>query len=161
MKVGHNAWVLNIRVSLTASTRFAPALEMGGTHPQFFFGPDQDELAYPADRMVLDTTSRNQGSKPSGATMIPKMTVVADLTRSADSLSLKPGYAVGDCHTHRLPTPSPCPTNNFVLKKYGPNRSVRWTRRSVRATILQNGGNTSLGTRHLAHSKHKAMETSN
>ena len=29
-----------------------------------------------------------------------------------------------------------CPTNNFVLKKYGPNGSVRWTHRTVRATIL-------------------------
>ena len=34
--------------------------------------------------MVLETTSRNQGSELSGATMIPKMTVVADLTRSED-----------------------------------------------------------------------------
>jgi hypothetical protein len=30
--------------------------------------------------------------------MIPQMTVVADLTRNEDSLSLTPGYAVGDCH---------------------------------------------------------------
>ena len=28
--------------------------------------------------------------------MIPQMTVVADLARSEDELSLKPGYAVGD-----------------------------------------------------------------
>jgi hypothetical protein len=36
--------------------------------------------------------------------MIPQMTVVADLTRSEDQLSLKPGYAVVDCHAHRLPS---------------------------------------------------------
>ena len=36
--------------------------------------------------------------------MIPQMTVVADLTRSEDLLSLKPGYAVGDCHAPRLPS---------------------------------------------------------
>jgi hypothetical protein len=36
--------------------------------------------------------------------MIPQMTVVADLTRSEDLLSLKPGYAVGDCHTRGLPS---------------------------------------------------------
>ena len=48
------------------------------------FGPDQGELAYPAHHMVLETTSRNQSSELSGATMIPQMTVVADLTRSGD-----------------------------------------------------------------------------
>ena len=32
-----------------------------------FFGPDHDELAGPAHRMVLETTSRNQGSELSGA----------------------------------------------------------------------------------------------
>ena len=37
---------------------------------------------YPAHHMVLETTSRNQGSELSGAAMIPQMTVVADLTRS-------------------------------------------------------------------------------
>ena len=36
--------------------------------------------------------------------MIPQMTVVADLTRSEGELSLKPGYAVGDCHARRLPS---------------------------------------------------------
>ena len=61
---------------------------------------------------------------------------------------------------HAPPHPTPrheqlCP------QKYGPNGSVRWTHRLVRATILPNGGNTSLGTRHPAHSKHKAMEASN
>ena len=30
-----------------------------------------------------------------------------------------------------LPPPPLCPTNSKILKKYGPNRSVRWTRRSV------------------------------
>ena len=47
-----------------------------------FFGLDQGELVYPVHHMVLETTSWNQGSEPSGATMIPKMTVVADLTHS-------------------------------------------------------------------------------
>ena len=28
------------------------------------------------------------------------------------------------------------PTNNLVLKKYSPNRSVRWIHHSVHATIL-------------------------
>ena len=57
---------------------------------------------------------------------------------------------------HNVVPPPPCPTNNFVLKKYGPNGSVRWTRRSVPATILRIGGNTSLGTRHPAYSKSTA-----
>ena len=35
--------------------------------------------------------------------MIPQMTVVADLTCSEEQLNWKPGYAVGDCHTCRLP----------------------------------------------------------
>ena len=30
--------------------------------------------------------------------------VVADLTRSGNSLSLKPGYAVGNCHARTLPS---------------------------------------------------------
>ena len=63
-----------------------------------YFGQDQDELAYPAHRVVLETTSQNQGSELSNSTMIPPMTVVADLKRSEDSLSLKPGHEVGDCH---------------------------------------------------------------
>jgi hypothetical protein len=46
-------------------------------------------------------TPRNQRSELSSATMIPQMTVVADLTRSEDWLSLKPGDAVGDCHARR------------------------------------------------------------
>jgi hypothetical protein len=45
-----------------------------------------------------------QGSELSSSMMIPQMTVVADLTRSEDWLSLKPGYAVGDCHARRLPS---------------------------------------------------------
>jgi hypothetical protein len=36
--------------------------------------------------------------------MIPQMTVVADLKRGEDYMSLKPGYAVGDCHARRLPS---------------------------------------------------------
>ena len=43
-----------------------------------FLGPDQDELAYPAHHMVLETASRIQAELSSG-TMIPQMTVVADL----------------------------------------------------------------------------------
>ena len=46
-----------------------------------FFGPDRGELAYHVRHMVLETTSRNQRSELSGATMIPQMTVVTDLTR--------------------------------------------------------------------------------
>ena len=60
----------------------------------FVFGLDQGELAHPVHHVVFETTSRNQGSELSGATMIPQITVVADLTRSEDLLSLKPGYAV-------------------------------------------------------------------
>ena len=52
---------------------------------------------------VLETTPRNQGSELFGAPMIPQMTVAADLTRREDWLHLKPGYAVGDCHTLTLP----------------------------------------------------------
>ena len=52
-------------------------------------------------------------------------------------------------HTARRYPPPLCQTNNFVLKKYSPNGCVRWTSRSVHATILGNGGNTSLGTRHF------------
>ena len=55
-------------------------------------------------RTVSTVTSRDQGSELPGATMIPQMTVVADLTRSEDWLSLKPGDAVGDCHARRLPS---------------------------------------------------------
>ena len=50
----------------------------------FFFGPDQGELAYPVHHMVLETTPRNQGSELSGATMILQTTVVADLTRNEE-----------------------------------------------------------------------------
>ena len=52
--------------------------------PIFFLCPDQDELAYLAHKMVLETTSRDEGSELSGATVIPQMTVVADLTGSED-----------------------------------------------------------------------------
>ena len=45
---------------------------------------DQGELAYPVHHMVLETTSRNQGSELSGATMTPQMTAAAALTRSGD-----------------------------------------------------------------------------
>jgi hypothetical protein len=44
------------------------------------FGPDQDELAYPAHHMALETTPRNHGSELSSSTMIQQMAVVADLT---------------------------------------------------------------------------------
>ena len=66
---------------------------------QGLFGPDQDELAYPVLHMVPETTSQKHGSELSKAPMIPQMTVATDLTRSEDELSLKPGYAAGDCHT--------------------------------------------------------------
>ena len=51
-----------------------------------FVGPDQDELVSPAHHMVVETTSRDQGSELSSSTMIPQMTVVADVTRSEDWL---------------------------------------------------------------------------
>ena len=85
------------KISLNAPRRVGG----GGVSPPFFV---PRELAYPAHHMVLDTRSRKQGSELSGATMIPQMTAVADLTRSEDLLSLKPGYAVGDCHAHRRPS---------------------------------------------------------
>ena len=75
----------------------------------FFFGPHQGELVHLVHHVVLKIASRHQCSELSGATMIPQMTVVTDLTRSEDLQSLKPGYAVGDCHTHRLPRPPPPP----------------------------------------------------
>ena len=77
---------------------------MEASHCFLFFGSDQDEPASPAHFTVLEVTPRNQGSELSSATMIPQMTVVVDLTRSEDWLSLKPGDAVGDCHAHRLPS---------------------------------------------------------
>jgi hypothetical protein len=52
--------------------------------------------------MVLETASQDQGSELPSSKMIPQMTVVVDLTCSEDELSLKPGYAVGECHAHRL-----------------------------------------------------------
>ena len=57
------------------------------------FGVPDDELAYPAHHVVLKTTPPELSS----ATMIPLMTVVADLTGGEDWLSPKPGHAVGDC----------------------------------------------------------------
>ena len=53
-------------------------------------GSHHDGLAYPVHHMVPETTSQNQVSEPSNATMIPQMTMAADLTRSEDLLSLKP-----------------------------------------------------------------------
>ena len=50
-------------------------------------------------KIVLQRTSRNQGSELSSATMIPQMTVVAGLTHSKEELSMKPAYAVGDYRT--------------------------------------------------------------
>ena len=42
------------------------------------------ELAHPVHHTVLETISRDQSSELSSATMIPQMTVVADLTRGGD-----------------------------------------------------------------------------
>ena len=53
--------------------------------------------------MALWIMSQNQGSELSSSMMIPQMTVVADLTRSEDELSLTADYAVGKCHARRLP----------------------------------------------------------
>ena len=76
--------------------------------PGAFFFPVQTkgEPAYLVHQMVLETTSRNQGPELSGATMIPQMTVVVDLTCNGDWLSLKPGDAVGDCNGTRRHAPS-------------------------------------------------------
>ena len=71
----------------------------------FCFGPDQSELAYPAHHLALETTSRNQGSELSGATMIPQMTVVVDLT----------AYGRGSLPLHELVSDSANPHNpNFA-----------------------------------------------
>ena len=69
-----------------------------------FFGSDQDELAHPAHHVVLEITPWDHGSELSSAMMTPQTTVVADLTRRGDLLSLKPRDAVGDCHARRRPT---------------------------------------------------------
>ena len=53
--------------------------------------------------MVVKTTSRRQGSGLSNATMIPPMIAEANLIHSENDLSLKPGYAVGDCHARSGP----------------------------------------------------------
>ena len=74
---------------------------MGDRHS--LYGPHQDELAYPVHHMVPETTSQNQVFEPSNATMIPQMTLAADLTHSEDLLSLKPGQAMGDNHSHSGP----------------------------------------------------------
>ena len=50
--------------------------------------------------MVPRTTSRNQVSQPSNATMIPQMTVAADLTRSEDY-----GSALSGTHQDELAHP--------------------------------------------------------
>ena len=42
----------------------------------------------------------------------------------------------GGLHQGIAPPPL-CPTNNFVLKTYGPNGSARWTRRLVRGNIVK------------------------
>ena len=49
-------------------------------------GADQDELAWPAHCMVLETSSGNQGSELSSSMMIPQMTVVADLACTKEAL---------------------------------------------------------------------------
>ena len=43
------------------------------------------------------------------------MAVVADLTRGEDSLSLNPGYAVGDCHARRRPNVHEAEMNQRVV----------------------------------------------
>ena len=47
----------------------------------FFWVQTKGELAHPVHHVVLETTSRNQGSELSSS-MIPQKTVVADLARS-------------------------------------------------------------------------------
>ena len=52
-----------------------------------------------------------------------------------------------------FPVYSPQPTSNeqFCPKRIRSEQGVRLTRRSVRATILRNSDNTSLGPKHPAH----------
>ena len=64
----------------------------------------QTKMSWRSLLTVLEVTPWDQGSELSSATVIPQMTVIADLTRSEDWLSLKPGCAVGDCHARRLPS---------------------------------------------------------
>ena len=54
-----------------ATTSTHATTKNGEDNAQFFFGTDQDELAWPALYTVLEMTSRNQGSELSSATMIP------------------------------------------------------------------------------------------
>ena len=63
-------------------------------HYFFFssFGPDQDELAYPAHHMVLETTSRNQDSELSSSTMIPQMTAQPRFQLSYSSLRVRSAH---------------------------------------------------------------------
>ena len=51
-----------------------------------FFGGVQTKMSSrgPRTSRLLEVTPRDQGSELSSATMIPQMTVVADLTRSED-----------------------------------------------------------------------------
>ena len=71
---------------LQDSTNFHMLAKSTGSD-YLFFCPDQDEPAY---CMVLETTFRNQGSQLSSSTMIPKMTVVADLTHTLPPLGISP-----------------------------------------------------------------------
>ena len=87
----------------TCSTPPCPQISRGCN---FFFGSDQDELAYPAHFTVLEVTPRDQGSELSSATMIPQMTVVADLTRSDKyqgvAINTSPSNPLGQ-HSVRAP----------------------------------------------------------
>ena len=61
------------------------------------------------------------------------------LQREAKPITVRPSIQLGTSQSyksHRIGPPAPCPTNNFVLKKFGPNGCVRWTRRSVHTTTL-------------------------
>ena len=51
---------------------------------------------------LLEITSRDQVSELSSATMVIQMTVVADLIRSEDELSLLPNYTAGNCPACRF-----------------------------------------------------------
>ena len=57
-----------------------PGYAVGDYHA--LSGPRQDEVAHPVHHMAPETSSRNQGSEPSNATMIPQMTVAVNLTGS-------------------------------------------------------------------------------
>ena len=77
------------------------------------------------------------------------MTVVSDLTRSEDWLSIKPGYAVGGCHVRRLPSVHEAQIL-WPEKDSGVQNTVEW------ALSLQNRG----GSGHASRVRGPGMQKS-